>query len=156
MVFTWLPLSAKALTFCTSTRRPTSVSRPIQCTVGPALMSRGSWCIVTTCVVASVEGFLWQVLCWSDLPLWNLNAHNFANLSPPEWLRMTWNGQFCLIRNFSHQMINSRGWGSKWLNANCEHKTTKWKSPNLPTTNDHFWGGGGKWPNANCEHQTTK
>ena len=27
--------------------------------------------------------------------------HNFSNLSPPKWLRMTWNGQFCPIHNFS-------------------------------------------------------
>ena len=28
--------------------------------------------------------------------------HNFANLFPPEWLRMTQNGQFCQIHNFSN------------------------------------------------------
>ena len=33
--------------------------------------------------------------------------------------------------------------GDKLPNANCEHQTTKWKSPNLPTTDDWFWGGGG-------------
>ena len=27
---------------------------------------------------------------------------NFSNLSPPKWLRMTWNGQFCPICNFSN------------------------------------------------------
>ena len=44
------------------------------------------------------------------------------------------------------------GWG-KLTNANCD-QTTKWKYPNLPTTNDRFWGGG-ELPNANCD-QTTK
>ena len=29
--------------------------------------------------------------------------HNFSNLLPPKWFRMTRNGQFCLIHNFSHQ-----------------------------------------------------
>ena len=33
------------------------------------------------------------------------------------------------------------GGGGKWSNTNCEHQTTKWKYPNLPTTNDLFWGG---------------
>ena len=28
--------------------------------------------------------------------------HNFSNLFPPKWLRMTQNGQLCLIRNFSN------------------------------------------------------
>ena len=35
------------------------------------------------------------------------------------------------------------GEGGKWPNANFEYQTTKWKYPNLPTTNDQFWGGGG-------------
>ena len=26
---------------------------------------------------------------------------NFSNIFPPKWLGMTWNGQFCLISNFS-------------------------------------------------------
>ena len=29
-------------------------------------------------------------------------VHNFSNLFPPEWLRMTRNGQFCPIHNFSN------------------------------------------------------
>ena len=28
--------------------------------------------------------------------------HNFSNLFPLKWLRMTWNGQFCLIGNFAN------------------------------------------------------
>ena len=46
------------------------------------------------------------------------------------------------IQTYQPQMINSRG-GGKWPNANFEYQTTKWKYPNLPTTNDQFWGGGG-------------
>ena len=45
--------------------------------------------------------------------------------------------------------------GGKLPNTKCEHQITKWKSPNLPSTNDWFWGGGGNLPNANCWHQTT-
>ena len=33
------------------------------------------------------------------------------------------------------------GGGGKLPNANCD-QTTKWKYPNVPTTNDQFWGGG--------------
>ena len=43
----------------------------------------------------------------------------------------------------------------------AEHQTTKWKYPNLPTTNDRFWGVGGindqtqivntKLPNENIQ-----
>ena len=44
------------------------------------------------------------------------------------------------------------GGGGKLPNANCD-QTTKWKYPNLPTTNDQF-GGGGKLPNANCDQIT--
>ena len=48
------------------------------------------------------------------------------------------------FQTYQPQMINSRrGGGGKWPNTNCEHQTTKWKYPNLPTTNDWFWGGGG-------------
>ena len=141
--------------------------------------------------------------------------HNFSNLFPPKWLRMTRSGQFHPIHNFSHQsgsewfgtakfawfatfpifshqMIDwsiqqgEGGGGGKWPNANCEHQTTKWKYPNLPTTNDQFGEGevndqmqivNTKLPNENiqtyqpqmidslgegvndqthCEHQTTK
>ena len=60
------------------------------------------------------------------------------------------------IQTYQPQMIDSGGGGGKWPNANCEHQTTKWKNPNLPTTNNWFWGGGGcKLPNANCD-ETTK
>ena len=46
------------------------------------------------------------------------------------------------IQTYQPQMIDSRGGGGKWPNANYEHQTTKWKYPNLPTTNDWFWRGG--------------
>ena len=38
-------------------------------------------------------------------------------------------------------LILGGGGGGKLPNANCD-QTTKWKYPNLPTTNDQFWGGG--------------
>ena len=44
------------------------------------------------------------------------------------------------IQTYQPQMIDSGG--DKWPNAHCEHQTTKWKYPNLPTTNDQFLGGG--------------
>ena len=44
------------------------------------------------------------------------------------------------IQTFQPQMIDSVVGGGKWPNTNCEHQTTKY--PNLPTTNDRFWGGG--------------
>ena len=46
------------------------------------------------------------------------------------------------IQTYQLQMIDSGGGGDKLPNANCD-QTTKWKYPNLPTTNDWFWGGGG-------------
>ena len=58
-------------------------------------------------------------------------------------------------------LIRGGGGGGKWPNANYEHQTTKWKYPNLPTTNDWFWRGGGindqtqivntKLPNENIQ-----
>ena len=95
---------------------------------------------------------------WPNLP----DSQLFQSFPSKVALKMTLNSQFCPIHNFSNlyqlQMINSVGGGGrgKLPNANCEHQTTKWKSPNLPSTNDRFWGGGeGKLPNANFGHQTT-
>ena len=65
-----------------------------------------------------------------------------SHQSSSEWLRLANFAQFTTFPIFSHQMINSRGGGGKWPNANCEHQTTKWKYPNLPTTNDQFHGRG--------------
>ena len=47
------------------------------------------------------------------------------------------------IQTYQPQMIDLGG-GGKWPNTNCKHQTTKWKYPNLPTTNDQLWGWGGK------------
>ena len=67
----------------------------------------------------------------------------FSHWSGSEWLGAANFSQFTTFSIFSHQMINS-GEGGKWPNANCEHQTTKWKYPNLPTTNDRLWRGGGR------------
>ena len=46
------------------------------------------------------------------------------------------------IQTYQLQMVDSGEVGGKLPNANCDYQTTKWKYPNLPTTNDRFWGWG--------------
>ena len=66
------------------------------------------------------------------------------------------------VQTYQLQMIDSggRGGGGKLPNANCEDQTTKWKSPNLPSTNDQFWGGGEttkrKLWTPNCQMKISK
>ena len=74
-MFTWLPLSAKALISHTSTTRLTRVSGPTQCAVGPLLKSEEVWHMVAMCAVTSVVRFFWgRCLRFLDQPLWSLNA----------------------------------------------------------------------------------
>ena len=53
-MFTWLPLSARALTSCPSTTRLNNASGPTQCMVGPSLKREEAWHMVATCAVTSM------------------------------------------------------------------------------------------------------
>ena len=76
IVFTWLPLSTKALTFLPSIIKSTSVSGWIQCMVGPSMASSGfQLCPITR---TFTSGCWFEIAGWADCscpPLWHLTAH---------------------------------------------------------------------------------
>ena len=76
IVFTWLPLSAKALTFLPSIIKSTSVSGPIQCVVGPPVTTRRSrHCPITW---TFTSGHWFEIAGHADYshpPHWCLTAH---------------------------------------------------------------------------------
>ena len=80
-------------------------------------------------------------------------------MAPPKWLRMTQNGQFYPIHNFSNlyqpQMIGSGGVGG--VNYQMQIVSTKLPNENLQTYQLQMIDSreGGKLPNTNCGHQTT-
>ena len=76
IVFTWLALSAKALTFLPSIIKSTSISGLIQHAAGPSTTSSGSWLCPVTQTFTSGHWFkiAGQTDC-SHPPLWHLTAH---------------------------------------------------------------------------------
>ena len=57
-MFTWLPLSARALTSCPSTLRLMRVSGPSQCAVGSSEKGEEAHPVVATCAITPVRGWL--------------------------------------------------------------------------------------------------